>query len=93
MEENPSKIITLKQPNQSQTNGENINCKIFNRIFRNNRGEVLQHLRFCRRGNRENNNNSNTAAIDNNNRVKIVVDTENRGNHHVNKNKVNESYY
>ena len=56
-------------------------------------GGVLQHLSFCRRGNRENKNNSNTAAIDNNNRVKIVVDTENRGNHHVNKNKVNESYY
>ena len=62
-------------------------------VLKHKGGGVLQHLSFCRRGNRENNNNSNTAAIDNNNRVKIVVDTENRGNHHVNKNKVNESYY
>ena len=67
MENNPSELISSNQQNQNQNSGQYVSCNMCQRGIKTNR-ELLQHLSFCRKRNRENNINSNTAIDGSNSR-------------------------
>ena len=89
MEDNTSELITLNQQNENKNSGQSVSSNICQRGFKTNRA-LLQHLKFCRKRNIENNINSNTAINGSNN---IVAATDKSDSHDSNGNGAYETYF
>ena len=89
MEDNPSELVASNQQNQNRNSGQDVSSNLCQRAFKTNR-RLLQHLRFCRKINRENNISSNTAINDSNN---IAATNDKSDIHNSNGNGDYETYF